>query len=454
MAKRSLRDTVKNIAPTTIVLLLVKRVMKISRSFWAIPTALILVTSSLAYYLVHLDQLFSDSDNKLLARLNDLEPNAALSLMQVVATSVITITSIAFSMTLVVLTMASQQFGPRLIGNFIEDKRTQCVLGVFTATFVYCILTMRAIKTDPASGFMPGMTVSLGLFLAVFSVFTLIYFIHHVALSIQADNLIKHVSRSMGEDLEKITDDYHKHHNQGAKLVDKQSFANSKDMLCPKGGYIQGINYAGLADFAKRYKGVIELKVRAGHHLLKGIPIAQMFSNSQLDQKSTDIEHLLVIGSERTTLQDPEFRINQLVEIALRALSPSINDPQTAIRCIDSLAEQLSKFAHKDISNTVVVDDDGVLRVITCLPTFDGLIACSFDQIRQAANPHVSVSARLLEVLHQLLLLSKSQGANQQTLMKQVESIELAFMYKSLSFVERQVVAIRVLECNKAVFQE
>ncbi|WP_395339170.1 DUF2254 domain-containing protein [Ningiella sp. W23] len=440
----------KRAAPSNVFLVLAKRLMVLSRSFWALPTFLIIISSALVLFLVQLDQDLQYSNHSLLVLLNDLQPNAALSLMQVVAGSIITITSIAFSMTLVVLTMASQQFGPRLIGNFIEDRRTQWVLGILTATFVYCLLAMRAVNTQMGEAFMPGLTVSMGLVLAIVCVFTLIYFIHHVAISIQADNVIKKVSQQLGTDFETLITQNCNKFNQGIHLFEPDKCAYNQEVTSEYAGYIQGINYEGMAAYAKDLSGVIQLQVRTGHHVLCGIALAKIHSDVQLSSSEIDLQRFFIMGHERTPMQDPEFRINQLVEMALRALSPGINDPYTAIHCIDSLALRLSQLSNMDLSQALVLDEEDHLRVITRQPTFAGLLNCAFDQIRQHALDHVAVVVRLLEVFAQLLELSKKQSANHEAIMAQVQLIETACANLNMSESERQAVSCRLNACYES----
>nr|WP_136250480.1 DUF2254 domain-containing protein [Ningiella ruwaisensis] len=417
MNTHSWRKSNSGFALSTFIIYVLRQLLALRQSFWFIPTLSILFCAALALASLELDNYFIDKDYPLSAWINNLEPTSAKGLLEVIATAVITITSIAFSITLVVLTTASQQFGPRLLANFIKDRRNQFVLGVFTATFVYCLIILRGVRTDPSASFLPGISVSIALILALFSVFTLIYFFHHIAISIQADTVIRRTSDSLKSDINAFIQQFEDKLFLGSTLVDDQDLHCKQVIHSTECAYVQAINYEGLCILAAKHACVFKLSVRAGHHVIQQSALLEVLvgkdENRSIDVTQEEVENCFIFGSARTSLQDPEFAINQLVELALRALSPGINDPHTAIHCVHALTENFSLIVDKQIARGLLTDDRDALRVITRQPTFDGMLGCAFNQIRQQSLDHNSVQIALLDGFNALLALLFTLKENQ-----------------------------------------
>jgi uncharacterized membrane protein len=393
----------------------------ISGSFWFIPSILITIASIVGVILptLPLPKLFTNLLDRLFY---DVELEDALEVVKLIASSTITITSIAFSMTVVALVMASNQFGPRLIENFMQNKWTQLVLGVFTSTFVFCLVLISKINVSKEPSYYPQFAIVIAAILAVICVFVLIFFIHHVATSIRADNVVKQISNAMMNDIRTLQCEK-KRVREFKSIVEFDNYTYKLSILSQCDGYIQAIEYHQILAIAEQFDALIVMQHRAGQYIVPGTPVAILYTNAGMPN-SISLDSALVIGQERTSLQDTLFAINQLVEMALRALSPSMNDPFTAINCIDRLASGLASFTEENLPNTSIVDDKKELRMITNEATFNDLFKGAFNQIRQNSVDHPFVVMHLLDTFITLLRACGSQAHMCEAVGTQVKSIK------------------------------
>lgn len=372
----------------------------LSGSFWFIPGVLILISLFTAFYLpvvsdFKIDAFLTDH------RLGVATASSAMQVVQIIASTTITITSIAFSMTIVALVMASSQFGPRLLKNFMQNKSTQWVLGTFTATFVFCLVVLNQINADQEVPYYPATSVFIAVILALICVFLLIFFIHHVATSIRADTVVTHTSNALMRDMRTLQ----KKNSRMARyssVVDSKQYPYQTQLRSNCSGYIQAIEYKHVIDIACNHKGLLKMHHRAGQFIIPNTPIATLYSTTAIAE-TIDIDEALVTGNERTSLQDPLFAINQLVEMALRALSPSLNDPFTATNCIDGLAEAMGSFTLDTLPHNVFLDNDNNARVLSNEVSFDDLFKSAFLQIRQSCEAHPFVLIHLLKSFELML---------------------------------------------------
>jgi uncharacterized membrane protein len=398
-----------------------KVVSIIGGSFWFIPSILISLAAIAGVMLPALP--LPTFLTKVLDRLFvivDLEDS--LEVVKLIASSTITITSIAFSMTVVALVMASNQFGPRLIENFMQNKWTQLVLGIFTSTFVFCLVVISKINVSSDAAYYPQFAIVIAVLLAVICVFVLIFFIHHVATSIRADTVVKQISCSMMNDIRTLQSDRKRVH-AFKSIVELENYTYKLSIVSKCDGYIQAIEYHQILNIAIQFDGLIVMQRRSGQYIVPGTPIATLYNNAGIPN-SISLDSALVIGEERTSLQDTLFAINQLVEMALRALSPSMNDPFTAINCIDRLASGLASFTEDSLPKTSIVDDKNELRMITNEATFSDLFKGAFNQIRQNSVNHTFVVMHLLDTFITLLKACDSQAHMCEAVSTQVKSIK------------------------------
>lgn len=379
----------------------------LSGSFWFLPTVMVVAAIGLSLMTIHLDR--ATANENWLATLGwtfSRGPEGSRALLATVAGSMMTIASVTFSITIVALQLASSQFGPRLLRNFMRDRGNQVAIGTFIATFTYCLLILRTVNGTDSEQFVPHISVTVALGLALLSVGVLIYFIHHSAESIQAENVIAAVSRDLHYAIDRLypkrqehaASDDPKHCSEHELPIGFDEDHSKVDSV--RSDYLQAINIDRLLQIAGEYDLVISIVKRPGKFCVKGDAIALVSPCARVDDSIVEsIRSEFFFGHRRTLLQDVEFAIDQLVEVAVRALSPGVNDPFTAINCIDRLGAALCDLSDKVIPSPHRYDEDGKLRLITDASTVQGIVNASFDQIRQAALKDTSVTVRLLETI-------------------------------------------------------
>lgn len=371
-------------------------------SYWFLPGLMAVASMVLAFSMLALDQADTVKTGEL-SWIYRGGPEGARGLLSAVASSMVTVAATAFSITIVALQLAASNFGPRLLRNFMQDTGNQLVLGTFIATFLYCLLVLRTIHGEDYNLFVPQLSVTIGIVLAVASIGVLIYFIHHASTIIQAS----HVIAGVAEELDEVIDRLFPEEMGQSKLGEDQQITLPKDFdvqTCPikslHDGYLQIIDDQLLLKLAVQHNLLLCLKLKPGEFVVQGKPLLLAYPGERMNSKLVNqVNQAFVLGKERTETQDIEFPINQLVEIALRALSPGINDPFTAIRCIDRLGAALTKLVQRPIPSAYRYDNTFKLRVIAAPVSFETLVDSAFSQIRRYAASDVAVTIRLLQAI-------------------------------------------------------
>lgn len=330
-------------------------------------------------------------------------------LLSTVAGSMIAIAGTVFSMTLVAMSLASSQLGPRLLRNFMRDTANQVVLGTFVATFVYCLLVLRTIRRADEVAFVPQLSVSIGVLLAMLSIGVLIYFIHHVSVSIQADVVVARVGRELEDGIGRLFPG--QLGKAGSEPADAPGEAalpaaferQARPVGALEDGYLQLIDADALMVLASREDLLLRLERRPGHYLVQGQAMVMVWPGDRVTEALVgQLNEAFVLGNQRTATQDVEFSFHQLVEIAVRALSPGVNDPFTAIACVDRLASALCRLARRDMPSPFRFDGSGRLRLVAPASTFAGIVDMAFNQIRQSARSNPALAIRMLDAIAQI----------------------------------------------------
>ena len=349
--------------------------------------------------------------------------DAARETLTAIAAAVITVVGVVFSIILVTLTLASTQFGPRMLRNFIRDRGTQLTLGTFVATFVYSVLVLVSV----GNAFVPhiGVTVTLGL--AVADMAILIYFIHHTAVSIQLPQVIASIAKDLAEAIAVQGGSREAASEQGPSATEllTRSEQNGGVLLAPASGYLQFIKHQDLVRLAAAADAVICLEHRPGHFLVRGHRYATVWPPEAARAVTHKLGRAHVVGSHRTLTQDVSFGIDQLVEIAVRALSAAVNDPFTAMTCIDWLGDNLCKIVADWHPTRVHRDRQGFIRVISADPAYDRLVQRAFEKIRQASLGMPAVMIRELEALARIMAETRDAG-QRRVLLEQAAMIDRA----------------------------
>ncbi|MFN2431287.1 MAG: DUF2254 domain-containing protein [Gemmatimonadota bacterium] len=366
-------------------------------SFWFLPSLMAAAAVALSFASIELDERVGDEWLGSLGWMYVNRPEGARALLSTVAGSMVTVAGVVFSITIVALTLASSQFGPRLLRNFMRDRGNQAVLGLFIATFLYCLLVLRTIHGEDDSAFVPHLAVTAGVVLAVGSMGVLIYFIHHVASSIQAENVIAVVARDLDGAIER---QFPRDAAADEGVPPQELPPDAAAVRARDSDYLQAVDTEGLVEFAAERDLVLHLRLRPGAFVTPGAVLASAGPVDRLDGEAADrIRAGFLLGTQRTITEDPEFAILQLVEVAVRALSPGVNDPFTAVACVDRLGAALCRLAARGAPSRHLLDEDGRLRLVVEIPTFSGLTDAAFHQIRQYARTSAAVTIRLLEAL-------------------------------------------------------
>ena len=373
-------------------------------SYWFVPALMTIGSIGLSVASVHLDGQVKTRWVRTVAGIWTGSPEGAREVLSTIAGSMITIVGVVFSITIVALTLASSQFGPRLLRSFMRDLGNQIVLGTFVSTFVYCLLVLRTVRIEDGAQFVPDLSVTLGIVFALASLGVLIYFIHHVSSSIQADYLVASVARELDAAIEHMFPEELGEPGTEARAapdeVPAEIEAEGAIVEADRSGYVQTIDEEELMSTARAEGLVLELLRFPGRFLIAGTALAQAWPPDRVDDDVADrIRGAFLLGRRRTPTQDPEYAVHQIVEIAVRALSPGINDPFTTMSCLDWLGVALSRLAGRRIPSPYRYDDRGRLRVIAHGTDFPAMADAAFNQIRQYGRGSVSVVLRLLDTI-------------------------------------------------------
>ena len=399
-------------------------------NLWVVPSLEVLGAVALFGCTLLLDQAAYRGTFAIPSWMISGSADAARQILTAIAAAVITVVGVVFSIILVTLTLASTQFGPRMLRNFIRDRGTQLTLGTFVATFVYAVLVLVSIGPGPHGDFVPhiGVTTTLGLMVADLAI--LIYFIHHTAVSIQLPLVIAGIAHDLAGAIETQGGGQHPRDSGSADGPDTTDIvtlleSGGEAVLASASGYVQFIRLDSLVTFAADAGAVISLSYRPGHFIVQGHPVATVWPPGAAVQVSEVLGRSHITGPYRTLTQDVSFGIDQLVEIAIRALSPAVNDTFTALTCIDWLGDSLCKVIRHWHPTRVHRDSRGYVRVIAAQPGHERLVQRAFEKIRQAGQGMPAIMIRQLETLAKMMT-ETSDASQRRLLLDQAEMIQRA----------------------------
>jgi uncharacterized membrane protein len=339
-------------------------------------------------------------------------PDAARQILTAIAAAIITVVGVVFSIVIVALTLTSTQFGPRMLRNFIRDRGTQVTLGTFVATFVYAVLALGAIGQGGPT-FVPHISITVTLALMVADLAVLIYFLHHITTQIQLPQVIASIAGDLAAAIElQAGDGAAESGNAAARLV-AGLHGPGGEVAAPRSGYLQYIQHRLLVRLAAELGVVIHLRYRPGHFLVQGHPYATVWPTDAADRVARELARAHVTGPYRTLAQDVSFGVDQLVEIAIRALSPAVNDTFTALTCIDWIGDSLCKVTGRWHPTRVYRDAAGVVRLVTTETTYERLVQRAFEKIRQAGRGMPAVMIRQLDALAKIMDRADAPGDRQ-----------------------------------------
>jgi len=368
---------------------------------WIIPLVLSGLALSLAYWILTSGAWFLEvQDVGGFWWLYGGDASSARDLMSSLLSGLMTMTSLVVSVTFVILTLAANQLGPRLISTFMGDRQIQTVLGLFLGTILYVLVVLRSLDETLGAEGVPHVAVTIGSALTVICLFALLFYVHKIARAIIADSIVARVAGDLHNDIRSMLS---AEPNETERAIPDLTKPRAGAVSLDRSGYIQVIDYDRLVTLACRADAVFAVKVRAGHFVLKSGEHVVIHAGRPLGEEAVQaIRAAFVVGGERSSAQDLEFGLRQLVEIALRALSPGINDPYTAIAVIDRLGAAMEEIFMRPLQQAVWRDKEGKVRVIARRSDVQGLTDAAFDAIRQAGQEIPAVLIRMADVLGQL----------------------------------------------------
>jgi len=366
-------------------------------NYWFVPMVMAFGAGAAAFGLVEVDRRFLTEP---IPWISSTDADGTRAVLSVIAGSMITVTGVVFSITVVALTLASSQFGPRLLRNFLRDRANQLAFGTFVATFLYSLLVLRAVRADE----IPHLAATVAVVLAAASLFVLIYFIHHTATSIQASSVIAAVANEIEPHLRSLFPE-----QMGSEEIERASLsiessrrqleADGVEVRASREGFVRIVDEETILRLAVAQDAVILLHRRPGDFIAAGSILARVAPGDTVEKLGSALQESFIVGDHRTPVQDLEFLIGQLTEIALRALSPGINDPRTAIDCVHRLGAVVSSVIEREMPSGIRHDEDGRLCVLAPPTTFEQIVASCFDPVRRYGAGHVAVVVATLDAL-------------------------------------------------------
>ncbi|MDQ3058889.1 MAG: DUF2254 domain-containing protein [Pseudomonadota bacterium] len=367
-------------------------------SLWFVPGLIVAASLAGAAALVEAQGWIDDEAAQAWPRLLGASAEGSRGMLGAIATSMMTVAGVVFSITMVALSLASSQFSPRILRNFMRDRITQGVLGVFVGVFAYCLVVLRAIRGPDDGNFIPSLAVLGAMGYVLGAIGLLIYFIHHVADSIQASSILVRIAGETGAAIDRLFPQDIGQPASGPSTVDAHVPATWTVVMGSRTGYILGVDGQQMLDFAAAHDRVVRLPEN-GRFVVAATPLLEVSGAAPLSaQEEEKLRAWVSIGRQRTVEQDAAFGIQQLVDMAVKALSPGINDPTTACMCLDQLCALLTRLASRCAPDPHRLKD-GRLRVIAPAPGFADLATLAFGAILRSSRGNLEVLARALDAL-------------------------------------------------------
>mgnify|MGYP003630325244 CR=1 FL=1 len=373
-------------------------------SFWFMPSLMVMDSIIFAVVLIEVESAGLTQWQSQWPRLFGVGAEGARQMLSTLAGSMMTVMGITFSMTLLALVLASGQYTSRVLRNFMRSRVTQATLGVFASIFAYCLIVLRTIRGNGgADEYVPNLAVFFAFVMALGGVVVLIYFIHHIASSIQASSIVASVGQETRASIDRLLPKQSIEgpvEDEGRKQV-LESLDDRTWFPVPaaESGYVMSVESSVFLHLAGENRAVVRMEHGIGAFVVENTTLLSLALTYPPDQNLVDaLNDAYTIGRHRTVDQDPAFGIRQIVDMAMKALSPGINDTSTAVICVDYLSAILARVVDRQFPPSHLYEGES-LRVVAIVPSFEGLLAEAFDQIRRSAGDNVAILARMLSAL-------------------------------------------------------
>ena len=379
--------------------------LSINASYWFYPALFSAIAFVLSFFTIYLDRNGASDYFTNYEWLHVSRPNGARTTLTVIAGSMIGVASTVFSITIAAVAYASGNYGPRLLTNFMEDKGNQLSLATFIATFVYALMVVRVVRdederaasaADASASFLPGFTPQLSLMvamiMAIFAVAVLVYFLHHIPASIRINTVLKDIGVRLIRDIKR-------RYPSEIEEREPREQTEGEPVIAQAMGYIDIIDFDSLDEVARDYEVTIALKVRTGDFIHPDVPIVELSGHEADEEISKKIRNCFSTDGMRTATQDLEYLIDELVEIALRALSPGINDPFTAITAMHWMGAALAELGSRDLDRGPEQEDYDWERVQPLSDDFRHFIERSFGAMRSGVATNRMAALNFINAL-------------------------------------------------------
>ncbi|MEJ7758313.1 MAG: DUF2254 domain-containing protein [Gemmatimonadaceae bacterium] len=436
-------------------------------SLWFIPSAMVAGSVALAVVLIELSVHVDVATVARMPRLFGAGADGARGMLSTIAGSIITVAGVAFSLTIAALAQASSQYTPRVLRTFMGDRSSQVVLGTFVGIFAYCLVVLRTIRGGDEGAFVPPIAVLGGFLLALVGVGVLVFFIHHTASGLQASTILARVRRTTEMAIDTVFP-VELAHGEDDPVPGGAGVRIANDDWRPvpalRTGYVQSVDVDGLATCALSRAMIIRVERSVGTFAIENHPLVTVarVPAGNRDPEDGDSHECLTelindffrIDNYRTVEQDPAFGILQIVDIALRALSPGINDTTTAVTCVDHLSALLVRLARRQVApaaaSTSLAPIGAAHAVITSDPTFADLLGLALDDVRRNAGGNVTVLGGLIDAIA-ITALHASAPARRRHLARHLEHLNTAIRQSVQSEEDKTSLATRIAAAHQAL---
>ncbi len=447
---------------------LIKLWNDLQSSYYFIPGLMALGAILLAVLTSTIDKNLDYSIAQKLGWFHSNKADGARAILTTIAGSMMTVAAVTFSITMVAVTSAAGQYGPRLIGNFMRDKANQITLGTFTSTFVYCLLILRVARTGDSSGvenavteFVPNISLLIAMILTLFSVGVMIFFIHHIPETLNVGNITGQVGRKLRGDIEEMfpvnIGDPKTENDARSDSISIKDFDHKTALkvLAKAEGYIQAVHEDAILDWAKENSAVVRLQYRPGDFAVRGDALMHVWVTDKPDAElGADMQRALrgtyAMGQERTAHQNILFLADELVEILARALSPGVNDPFTAINCINWFHSAINTMMQGEAPSPYRRDENDDLRIIAHPISFKRFVSVICDQSRPYIASDRNAAIKMLTTLTELAAGAKTDE-QREILTSQLEKLNRAANDALGSELEREEISARYKQSIKMI---
>lgn len=382
-------------------------------SLWFVPSLIVAGCVALAIVLIEVDAGLSSEVLARWPRLFGAGAEGSRGMLSAIASAMITVAGVVFSITIVALSLTSSQYTSRVLRNFMRDRSNQVVLGAFVGIYAYCLVVLRTIRGSGEGPFVPSVATLGAIVLAFVGIALLIHFIHHISSAIQAARILAAIREETSATIERL---FPERLGRGDSDSDDEDavagpqLGSGHAVTARRTGYIQNVGADALMQWACKHDAVVHLPYRIGAFVIECETLVEVHCERDMtDDVTAPLRGAFTIGVQPTLEQDVAFGIRQIVDIALKALSPAINDPTTARMCIDQLSALLVALATRKFPSRFR-HADGRLRVIVERPLFEALLALSIEEIRFAAREQPVVLQHLVRVLRMIAEVTESSS--------------------------------------------